>query len=258
MNFNKTSLLCAAFLTGSLLLNAQTTFVFDIHGVLLREDLASLVKKKIERLTAPERGTADTALFQELCLLMENSRPLGQPTEKYDPTLGVPYEVYLLFAGIKSPDEVRTSLASMLEQAVLTEKKRIAFTALIEAIFDNDTRISSLTAIPTGVSLFKSIQEDHNQTVLIYTNAPKEWIDQYKKLFPDLFSQIPDEHFICSGAAGILKPSEESFNIMCSIGKCDISDIVLIDDKAEHCAVAQRLGATGLQFLTPKALPSAA
>ncbi|MDQ5891108.1 MAG: hypothetical protein QG604_982 [Candidatus Dependentiae bacterium] len=232
--------------------HAQPVYVFDIHGVLLRDDIASLVQKKIAYLLAQNRGIADNPLVKELNQLMVMCRPLGEPTGDYSPTLGLPYEIFALFSGIRSPQEVRTAVLTMIENAPLEPTKALMFQALVETTFDNAERISALTVIPTGVALLQSILDEPNSKVYIYSNAPQEWIAQYHTLFPDIFGTLPENHILCSGSTGFVKPSAAAFQAICTEARCEMSDIVLIDDSEANCAAAQSLGATALRFFTPK------
>ncbi len=229
-------------------LQPKQTIVFDIHGVLLKEDLARLVEVKINTLLAQQRGLADNSLFQELCELMKIYKPLGKQNAAYKPTLGIPYEVYALFAGINTPDEVYSAITTMLNEVLLTPKKKVVFNALIDTIFDNAARTSALTPILPGINLFHTCLANSDINVFIYTNAPTEWIQQYKTLFPDVFSAIPDSKILTSGASGLVKPDKEVFTYLCQQANCTLSELILIDDSKTNIAAAREVGATGLLF----------
>ncbi len=239
-------------------LNAGSVIVFDIHGVLLRDDIASLVQRKIALLFAQNRGMGDNPLVKELNELMTMCRPLGQPTAEYSPSLGVPYEIYALFAGIKSPDEVRSAVLAMIANTPLDPKKALMFEALIDTTFNNVERVSALVAIPTTAALLKSLLSDPNNQVYIYSNAPAEWVNQYRTLFPDIFAGIPHDHLMCSGSTGFIKPSKAAFEAICAEANCEISDIILIDDSQQNCETLQQLGGTALRCFTPKPLSAGA
>jgi len=252
----KYGIFAAAFytLTSLISINAGPVVVFDIHGVLLRDNIAALVQRKIALLLAQQRGMGDNPLVKELNDLMTMCRPLGQPTADYSPSLGVSYEIYALFAGIKSPEEVRNAVLAMVASTPLDAKKALMFEALINTTFDNAERVSALVKIPTTIALLKSLLADPTTKVYIYSNAPAEWIEQYRTLFPDIFGAIAPGNLMSSGATGLLKPSEAAFKAICNEAHCKISDIILIDDSEQNCTAVQNLGGTAFRCFTPKLL----
>ena len=173
-------------------------------------------------LTAQHRGLSDNSLFRELCKLMSIHRPLGQPTYDYDPALEVPYEVFALFSGHIQPNVAHEKILGMLEATALDPQKKLILTALVETIFDNAERVSSLTIIPTGVALLKSLLRLPDVSVYIYTNAPTQWIEQYKTLFPEIFAGIPTNHILASGKTGFIKPSTAAFQAICTEAACEM------------------------------------
>jgi FMN phosphatase YigB (HAD superfamily) len=232
---------------------AKTIFVFDIHGVLLAEDLGSLVKKRIAALQQTTRSIKNTQYFEQLCALMKLHQPLGAPTSSYSSELyRVPFEVFALFSGLYNPDSVYTALRAMLATAKLDDQTLMILTALVDSIFQHHERISALTPIPSGVALLHACHAQPDSEVYIYTNAPAEWITQYKKLFPDIFGAIDDSHIFSSGATGILKPSPDVFTFLATAAHCAISDITYIDDSADNCLAANTAGATALLFSAPQ------
>ncbi len=256
MNIIKTILLstaCALFCNP--VMYAKPIFVFDIHGVLLAEDLGSLVHKRIISLQQTTRSIKENQYFQQLCSLMKQYRPLGQPVAPYSSELyHVPFEVFALFSGLYSPDAVYTALRSMLATAKLDDSLHLILTALIDTIFQHHERVSALTPIPSGVALLKACLAQHPSDVYIYTNAPKEWIAQYTELFPTIFAGIDDSHIWCSGSTGILKPSPAVFTFIAQHAQCDIPDIIYIDDSHDNCITAHECGATALLFSAPTRL----
>ena len=233
-------------------LTSKPIFVFDIHGVLLAEDLGSLLKKRIAALKKETRSVKENTYFQQLCTLMKEHKPLGEPAASYSSELyEVPFEVFALFSGLYTPDHVYAALRSMLAIARLDEKTLRILTALVDTIFQHHERVSALTPIPAGVALLKTCLAQHASDVYIYTNAPTEWVSQYKELFPDIFAHIDDSHLWCSGSTGLLKPSPEVFTFITQHANCAITDIIYIDDSAANCAAAHEAGATAILFSAP-------
>ena len=255
MNCNRTfalSLLCILTFASNTA-QPKPVIVFDIHGVLLKEDIESLVKKQIAKLQGPHRSIKKNPFFVQLCSLMQIYRPLGQPTTQYHKEYGIPYEVFALFSGIKSPTEVYQALISMLNNASLEEPTLLILTALVNTIFRNAERVSALTPIPSGIALFHACLAS-TVPVYLYTNAPTEWITQYKQLFPEIFTPISDEHMLCSGNTGLVKPSPAVLALIAEKAQCEIKDLLLIDDSEINCNAATAAGASATLFTaaTPK------
>ncbi len=257
MNTKVTSIifnLCCIALSPSIT-TAKPIFVFDIHGVLLAENVEALVLKRIELLQQQTRSIKDNQYFEQLCALMKQYKPLGQPVAPYSFELyQIPFEVFALFSGLQSPDTVYSALRSMLATARLDDTTLLILTALVDSIFKHHERVSALTPIPSGVALFKTCLAHNASDVYIYTNAPAEWIAQYKKLFPSIFADIDDSHIWCSGTTKLLKPSPDVFTFIAQQTQCEITDIICIDDSPDNCAAAHAAGATAVLFSAPQPL----
>jgi len=229
---------------------ARTTIVFDIHGVLLRDNVGHVIKEKIAALTAQRRGISGSPLFQELAALMAQYRPLGEPVAAYAPDNPVPYEVFALFSGIVTPEEAHAGIKGMLAFAPITDLKREMFTILVDTLFTDEVRESALIPIAAGIALIKALLASPDVDVYIYTNAPERWVRQdYKKRFPEIFAAIPDDHILTSGGTGVMKPSPAVFDIICERAGCTRDEIMLIDDSEANCNSAP----TSLLF---RALPN--
>jgi len=234
--------------TGVSLISAKTVTVFDIHGVLLHENIAGLVEAKIAALLAQPRGLAHNGTFQELAELMTVYKPLGTPVASYKQELGIPYEVYALFAGIHTPDFIHKAIMTMLDEILLIPRKKAIYTALIETVFDHAARVSALTPIPGGIALFKACLACPDMEVFIYTNAPTEWVAQYKTLFPEIFNGIADDHILASGSTGLVKPDAAVFELICQRANCTVDQLLLIDDSTHNTAAISAAGGHGLLF----------
>ena len=235
---------------------SKPVVVFDIHGVLLKEDLATLIKKQIAALMQTRRSLKNNQYYQLLCDLMETHRPLGAPTASYSEDYGIPYEVFALFSGLKEPQEVYQALLTMVQSVGLDEQSQLILTALLNTLFEDEIRISRLTPIPSGIALFNACLASPNLDVCIYSNAPSEWVSQYKTIFPDVFAHISQERIFCSGATGLVKPSPDVLTFIAQQADCSISDIILIDDSSNNCNAAHTAGATGIHFFTPITPPA--
>ena len=250
MNKNYATYLFFIVLTALSTAHTKTVVVFDIHGVLLREDVATLVEKKVASLLAAQkRGMQDNRYFKELCELMLLHQPLGAPAPSYNPALGIPYEVYALFSGLVAPDTVHSALTSMLNSVELAPEKKLIYSAIVETIFDTAARTSALTPIAAGIALFNACLASPGIEVFIYTNAPQEWIAQYFTLFPEIFSQITPERILASGATGLVKPDPAVFELLCQQAGCTANELVLIDDSTKNTTALTKAGGRGLLFL---------
>ena len=250
MNKKYITYLFCIVLTALSTAQTKTVVVFDIHGVLLREDVATLVEKKVASLLAAQkRGMQDNRYFKELCQLMLLHQPLGTPDSSYNPALGIPYEVYALFSGLIAPDSVYHALTAMLHSIDIAPDKKLIYTAIIETIFDTATRTSALTPIAAGIALFNACLASPDIEVFIYTNAPQEWIKQYFTLFPEIFSPIAPERVLASGATGLVKPDSAVFELLCQKAGCTPPELVLIDDSTKNTAATTIFGGRGLLFL---------
>jgi len=230
----------------------RTCVVLDIHGVLLRDDIASIVQQKIARLRTNTRNNfTGNPLLKKLDSLMTALRPLGKPTPDYNESYGIPYEVYAVFAGHVTPEYACEKITAMLTSAIINPALKLDLLGLVEGIFDNAARLETITIIPTGVALLNALLAAPETTVYLYTNAPTEWISQYATLFPGVFAAVPEGHLLCSGTTGYMKPQPEAYQAMCAALNCHINELMLIDDSEANCAMAVQLGATALLFKAP-------
>lgn len=230
------------------------TIIFDIHGVLLHEDLANFVKAKIyaamkaQKEAAADKSIKDNPLFLALCDLMTHYRPLGEPTADYPKDFPLPYETYALFKGTFSPTIVHTALLKMMEQAradkLVDAKKDLHLTSLINAIFDRSNFVQTMIPLFEGIALLKTIVSNPEHQVYVYSNAPREWVEMYHDIFPDIFGLLPKDHVFCSGHTGHLKPAREAYQAIANHAGVPLESLMLIDDTQHNVDGAKAMGMT--------------
>jgi epoxide hydrolase-like predicted phosphatase len=90
-----------------------------------------------------------------------------------------------------------------------------------------------------------------NYKTALVSNAPSEFIrhllDEHN--LARLFDEI-----VISSEVGIVKPSNEIFELMLRRLRVKPSEVVFIDDNAEHVAAAKKLGIEAVLFRTAKTL----
>jgi hypothetical protein len=232
----------------------------DIHGVLLHEDVASMVKQRVmEKLAASkeqeERGLKDNPLFRLLCKKFAQHKPLEGLTPEKDPAVPftsdfpLPFETFALFSGMYATETIQEKTLEMLEEFPCEDAMdQLMLVTLIEVLFDRKSLTDSMVPLPEGAALLKFFLAKENCTVRIYSNAPASWVALYPVMFPELFDGISEEQLQSSGKTSILKPLKEAFDFMKAQSEHDDSVNVLIDDTSINCAAAQKHGFAAVHF----------
>lgn len=226
---------------------ARPTVIFDIHGVLLEENLASVFAQKIAALS-PTRSLWDNKLFKRLCEVLAENPPLKDlPPCPGAGSSTLPYDVYALFSGYVSPAELKPRLLAALDGGTYSSpQEKLMITTLGATIFDQESLLASMKRITLGIALFKACQE--TGPVYILSNAPQEWIDEYPTAFPDIFENFPKDHLIASSSCGALKPDATLYDVVAKRIGTPSTTFELIDDSINNVAATRTLGVTAHHF----------
>lgn len=271
------------------LLALSTSSVFsrviecDIHGVLLHEDIDRYVKHKkhMAELEEMVNGTTDSShrggvqdndLFRKLCKLMMKHAPLGPPTEEFlkyvkvqmslpeDKRKLIPFETYQLFCGAVPPADMYPKITAMIDTVIFDKddkeedaEERRDMRAFVDAIFQREELVrETMIRLQEGINILRALVSNPENTVIIYSNAPYQWVEMYSTVFPDVFGKdglVKQENILSSGLTGHLKPLKESFDAVRKHTGIDESEtIYLIDDSPSNIAGSVDYNVTGIHF----------
>jgi FMN phosphatase YigB (HAD superfamily) len=258
-SLKKILLLCTLLLNP---LHAAKTILFDIHGVLLYENISGAVKKKVmDKLTAAEqekasRGLRDAKEYKKLCALYDDYKVMADhPPLAYPEDAHLPYETYALFAGHISPDDLYELTKRMLIQGAIDNKfeshmEQIIITAMIETVFEREQLLEAVTPLSEGHALIEYFATNSNHDVAIFSNAPQEWVDVYltHQPFAHIFDHVATEKVLTSGGLQKLKPEAPAFEAACKALGCAPEEVILIDDTPENVEGARAFGMKAVYF----------
>jgi len=239
-------------LTSIVLLTAKT-IVFDIHGVLLKENIAGHVKQKVveylEQHNNDTRGLRNSRPFQIYSSLLDIHQPLADLDMYYPESAPVPRETYALFSGQITPEELYNRVKKMLATAAFAnDLDRFMVETMVHTIFDREEFAKVLVPLTEGIAIFNTLINHTEHDVYILSNAPREWIELYHDIYDDVFNRIPKERILTSSDAGFLKPEAEIFEYLEEKTNTPKEDIILIDDTPKNALGASNYGITGIHF----------
>lgn len=264
-----TILFCALFVATTTAATPPEVVIFDVHGVLLKENIHVYAKeqvyKQLLKEKRPMRSFKKSAPFKTYMKLLHIYKPLADLELPAPPACShVPHEVYHLFAGTVSPQEVYQRVCNMITQAATdghfadTEHMQLMVQTLIDVIFDPDHIHRDKFMIPLyeGLRLMQTIHA-RGMTTAILSNVPHEWMMQYlynSTLRPQ-FAFLGTENILTSGLLGALKPEAKAFDAICAKysieEKADgshFNKILLIDDTQGNVDGARALGMRAVFF----------
>lgn len=237
---------------------SDTAIIFDIHGVLLEENIEQVVREKVKqtltelaqtnqsREKETSHGEEDRSshtneqliqkslwekrTYVRLCEILKEQKPLSDyPVILEAESSTVPYEVYALFAGYITPEVLYPRLVQALEQATYESlQEKILIRALVDALFDRESLIAAMKPITQGVALLTVLSQHY--PIYIFSNAPRTWVSGYRAAFPEIFNCIPEDHIITSSDLGTLKPSARAYITFAEHVGRECSSFILFDD----------------------------
>ena len=238
------------------------TILFDIHGVLLYENISGAVKKKVmHKLTAAQqekasRGLRDADEYKKYCALCEEYNIVAHlPAFHYPDCCHLPRETYALFAGLITPDDLYERTKKMLAQAAIDEKfkshmEQLIITAMIETVFEREQLLDAVTPLAEGQSLIEHFATESEHDVAVFSNAPQEWVDVYlaHEPFKNVFDHVEKNNVLTSGGLQKLKPDAPAFEAACEALGCAPEDVILIDDTLGNVEGARAFGMEAVYF----------
>lgn len=238
------------------------TILFDIHGVLLFENISHAVQKKVvaklttEQAQKAARGLRDAKEYKKLCALYDEYKVMADfATLDYPESHPLPYETYALFAGHIAPDDLYERTKKMLVQAAIDGKfesqmEELIINAMVETVFERDELLNAVTPLAEGQALIEHFSTKSEHDVAIFSNAPQEWVDVYltHEPFNDVFAHVTDDTILTSGGLQKLKPDAPAFEAACEALGCAPEDVVLIDDTLENVEGARAFGMQAVYF----------
>lgn len=235
---------------------AARTIIFDIHGVLLHEDLANYVKTKVtaalQDMKKDTRSLRKCRPYKLLCELMEEHNILGDldlPLDTYPEKCHYPLETFMMFAGHVHPDDVYERTKAMIAGAHFDNNvDRLLVDALVDAIFDREEFLDTVVELREGTVLFEALLAKEEHTVCVLSNAPHPWIELYHDQFPHIFNALPREQVLSSGKLGFLKPNKTAFEEAAKVCGTQLDDVLLIDDTQGNVDGAQAHGMQAIFF----------
>lgn len=258
------------------------TIIFDIHGVLLHEDIDRYVKHKkhMAELDHEVNGTAgssrggvqDNNMFRTLCKMMMKHKPLGEPTEAFmayvkaqmalpeDKRKLIPFETYQLFCGAVPPKEMHPKITAMIDEVTFDyedeeddAEDRRDMHAFVNTIFNREELVrETMIVLHEGVKILKQLARNPENNIIVYSNAPHEWVEMYSTVFPEVFGDsglIPQKNILSSGLKGHLKPLEQAFAAVREHADVSADEVIyLVDDSPSNIEGSADFNIAGILF----------
>lgn len=233
--------------------------IFDIHGVLLKENLKQHVKNKVEQILAEQQGDTrsvkDARPYLLLVELMETNCPCcdDQACQHKENDSKFPHCVYQFFAGKITSEVLHTKLRTLVANHTFDNPMdQLMVTGLVEAIFDREQLMDSIIPVNEGHILLQMFAKNgtfqENHATYILSNAPTEWIDYERAAFPEVFKLLEDTEIMTSSEAGSLKPEASCFQYALDKHNLQPADVVLIDDTQANVDGAKAMGMNAVYF----------
>jgi len=234
-------------------LTKPTTIIFDISGVLFKENTAILAKKIGIRSLASYAIThwknPATVCFDMLETM--SKQDAHKPTViltfkgKTMPRCIVEWQ-----QGYKTCDQVRTELGNYIEEIAhqnhfssLQEKNLTQH--IINLIFDTQQFTDLTKPVIPMVHLAKRLKKAGYQLLLL-ANLPLELYNMIKTIYPEIIDLFDGNIISCH--IHILKPNKQIFKELLHTYQLNPNQCILIDEKEENIATAQDLGITGIMY----------
>ncbi len=234
-------------------LTKPTTIIFDIPGVLFKENRAILRQKIGIRSLASYAVThwknPSTVCFDLLETMSKH--PAHQPSvllkfkEKIMPRCIVEWQ-----QGYKTCDQVRTELVNFIEQMAeqnyfssMQEKNLTQH--IIKFIFDAQQLPELTKPVMPMVDLAKQLKKAGYQLLLL-ANVPHELYSTIKTNYPEIIELFDGSIVSCQ--THILKPDKQMFKKLLDTYQLNPCQCILIDEKEESVAAAQELDILGITY----------
>ncbi|HEB41691.1 MAG TPA: HAD family hydrolase [Candidatus Dependentiae bacterium] len=234
-------------------LTKPTTIIFDIPGVLFKENRATLRQKIGIRSLASYAIThwknPSTVCFDLLETMSKH--PAHQPSVlfrvegKIMPRCIVEWQ-----QGYKTCDQVWTELVNFIKQMAqqnyfrsIQEKNLTQH--ILKLIFDTQQLPELTKPVMPMIDLAKQLKEAGYQLLLL-ANVPHELYSTIKNIYPEIIELFDGSIISCQ--THILKPDKQMFKKLLDTYQLNPDQCILIDDKEESVAAAQELGIRGITY----------
>jgi HAD superfamily hydrolase (TIGR01509 family) len=231
-----------------------TTFLFDIHGVLLDGGSGRLFKTFLQE-KAHEDERIDLSWAGDVATLMNGllfkNCPLCEFKQCTQFSINqTPHLKQALFSGDITYEEMKVGITQMLTHFVKCPPKvRIILDYLAEFITQPEKLTKEVTPIEEGVELLHFLHKKYGpESLFILSNAHTQMFSIYQQRFPDIFSIIPRRQVILSSEVGACKPNKNIFSVIASTFNRLPAECLFFDDTAGHVQAARHEGLQAVQF----------
>ena len=230
-----------------------TTIIFDLSGLLFKENIANLTKKIGIRSLASyavshwkNPATACLGMLETMSKRKEHKPPVTLIfKEKAMPRCVVEWQ-----QGYKTCDQVRSELNNYIEQMAhqnhfknMQEKNLIKH--IVNIIFDAQQFTDLTKPIIPIIDLAKQLKKSGYQLLLL-ANVPIELYNMLKATYPEVIALFDGSIISCQ--THILKPDKRMFEELLNTYQLNPNQCVLIDEKEENAVAAQELGITSIVY----------
>ena len=234
----------------------STTFLFDIHGVLLRGGSGRLFKKFLQD-KAREDDRIDLSWAGDITTLMNGLLFKNCPLCEFKQCTqfsinATPHIKQALFCGEITYEEMKVGITQMLTHFVeCPPKVRIILDYCAEFITQPEKLTKEVTPIEEGVELLHFLHKKYgSESLFILSNASTQMFSIYQQRFPDIFSLISRRQVILSSEVGCCKPDKNIFSVIATSFNRLPSECLFFDDTAGHVQAARDEGLRAVQFST--------
>jgi len=231
----------------------STTIIFDMSGVLFKENIATLAKKiGICSLASYAVSHWKNPATVCLCMLetMSKQKEHKPPVTLIFKKKTMPRCIVEWQQGYKTCNQVRNELDNYIEQIArqshfrsVQEKNLIKH--IVNIIFDSQQFTDLTKPIMPMIDLVKQLKKAGYQ-LLLFANVPIELYSAIETKYPEIIALFDGS--ITSCQTHILKPNKKIFEELLNTYQLNPNQCILIDEKKENAAAAQELGITGIVY----------
>ncbi len=230
-----------------------TTIIFDISGVLFKENRANFTKKiGIRSLASYAVSHWKNPAIACLGMLetMSKQKAHKPPVTLIFKKKIMPRCIVEWQQGYKTCDQVRSELNNYIEQMArqnlfksMQEKNLIKH--IVNIFFDSQQLTDLTKPIIQIIDLAKQLKKAGYQLLLL-ANVPIELYNTIEASYPEVIALFDGSIISCQ--THILKPDKRMFKELLNTYQLNPNQCILIDEKEENAVAAQELGITSIVY----------